>query len=322
MPLSSLRAGEGVRLELRSAELHKLLSHAAGLYRLYKREGLPRGETHFLKVSASGPAGDAGRLSEWLKRAGPGADAALLEWLTDAGPESPLARLAPADLARLDRLAGVNALRQLLQLWESNQENTDEAFWQRRLGEYDFLLAWLFACPMVLFASKAYVGGKNLHDLGGHEADSLLAHPHTGNAGPFEATLVEIKTPATRLLGGLYRGGVYGASADLSGAIAQVLTDRQSLLRQGDALTGPEGGRLQVHCPRCLVLIGHMGRELGDDSERARSFELFRGALAGDLVVLTFDELFRKAQALLEYLNGSAQGRSTAGPPPAATPSG
>lgn len=56
-----------------------------------------------------------------------------------------------------------------------------------------------------------------------------------------------------------------------------------------------------------MIVIGHAGNEL-QGSDRARSFELFRGALNSDVAILTFDELFTKAKALLDLMEGIGAG--------------
>jgi len=156
-------------------------------------------------------------------------------------------------------------LRALLLLWEEHQTDNSEEFWQRTLRQYAFVLSQLFAHPVVLFKDKAYVGGKGLDNTGGHIVDFLLTNQLTRNA-----VLVEIKTPETNLLGKQYRtGGVYGASDELSGAIAQVLTYRQSLVQEISSLASKTQGEIEAFSPCCMVLIGHAGREL-QDAGRAR----------------------------------------------------
>jgi hypothetical protein len=76
LPLSHLRASEWVKLDLKAGEVHKLLGHIAGLYRQYKREGLPRGKTHFLKIGTAATdrgdfsSADLIRLLQTMARAG------------------------------------------------------------------------------------------------------------------------------------------------------------------------------------------------------------------------------------------------------------
>lgn len=45
IPLSSLKSGEGYKLELDSAELLKLTTELSSLYELHRKSGIPRGKT-------------------------------------------------------------------------------------------------------------------------------------------------------------------------------------------------------------------------------------------------------------------------------------
>jgi hypothetical protein len=53
VPLARLRANEWVKLDLKAGEVHTLLQHMAGLYRVYRRHGQPRKKIHFLKIDLS-----------------------------------------------------------------------------------------------------------------------------------------------------------------------------------------------------------------------------------------------------------------------------
>jgi len=308
IPLSSLKSGEGIKLELKASEFHQLLSHAAGLYRLYQRQGLPRQKTRFLKLR--GDQDDVRDLQEldvarWLKfarRAGVDGVSGILEWLSklDNATEiiSHLARLRIDSLKQINTLIGVTTLRAVVRLWEDNQDNRSEDFWQLTFQQHAFVLSQLFAYPVVLFEGKAYVGGKGLDNTGGHVTDFLMANQLTHNA-----ILIEIKTPVSKLLGRKYRGGgVYSASDDLSGAIAQVLTNRLSLVQEINNLAARSHKKIEAFCPKCMLVMGHAGNEL-KAPDRARSFELFRGSLNSDVVIVTFDELFGKASALLKIID-------------------
>ncbi|HZN51684.1 MAG TPA: Shedu immune nuclease family protein, partial [Methylomirabilota bacterium] len=126
--------------------------------------------------------------------------------------------------------------------------------------------------------------------------DFLVRNSLTSNAA-----LIEIKTPATKLLAVRpYRGGVYTTSEDLSGAVMQVLNYRFSLQNEFKSLTAGLPGRLDAFEPRCVVIVGKT-QEIRNDDIKRRSFELFRGHSQG-VVVITFDELFEKTRRLINVL--------------------
>lgn len=255
VPLSRLKSGEACKLELSSHELHEFLTHAAGLYRLCRKHGVPKGKTHFLKLRSDQNDVRGVReldITRWLqiaRRAGVDGISGVLEWLSklDNATEivSHLARLEVDGLKRINSLVGVTTLRNVVQLWEENQANSSEEFWQEALEQYAFVLSQVFAYPVVLFKGKAYVGNKGLDNTGGHIVDYLLANQLTRNA-----VLVEIKTPTSKLLGREYRGGgVYPSSGELSGAISQVLAARQSLMKQINDLGVKTPGKVEAFAP-------------------------------------------------------------------------
>jgi Domain of unknown function (DUF4263) len=192
---------------------------------------------------------------------------------------------------------GAGVLRRVLEIWEKNQDNPSEEFWQSLFDQYPFIVSQVLAYPIVVVEDKAYVGGKTIADVGGHIVDFLLAHQLTRNVA-----LLELKTPTTKLLRWTpYRGGVYGPSGDLTGATSQVATQRDSLLRSPELLAAhPE--ELAAFNSQGIVIIGRT-TELDDESRR-RSFELYRSHLAG-ITIITFDELFENIRGLLATVEGS-----------------
>ena len=111
-----------------------------------------------------------------------------------------------------------------------------------------------------------------------------------------QAALVEIKTPTAKLPGRKYRGGLYTPSAELTGALVQAREYRARLVENLRGIGRSEGHEILVTDPRCILLIGDREKQL-QEPDRQRSFELFRSGL-GDVEIVTFDELFRKAEVL------------------------
>ena len=101
-----------------------------------------------------------------------------------------------ANLAGITSLAGVAMLRRVLAIWDANRSNADEGFWQETLSKYSFVFSQLFSTPVVVFQTKAFVGGKDISGHGGKSPDYLLKNDLTSHV-----LIVEIKTPETPLLG-------------------------------------------------------------------------------------------------------------------------
>jgi hypothetical protein len=160
------------------------------------------------------------------------------------------------------------------------------------------VLSQVFAYPILYVASKAYVGGKQLNNKGGKVVDFLAHAALTGGL-----LLIEIKTPTTTLLGREYRG-VYPLSQELSGAIAQIVHYKQSLMKDFAALNKEGDSTLTLGEPRCLLIAGSASAELNSVALR-NNFELLRERVSG-VTIITFDELFarcRNAIGLIEVLN-------------------
>jgi hypothetical protein len=199
-----------------------------------------------------------------------------------------------------------------LQVWDTNRDNSDEEFWQLTFNENSYVLSQVFAVPMIFLKDKPYVGGMKLDRSDSRFIDYLFAAEPSR-----EAILIEIKTPATRLLSGSDYRGIRPPSRDLAGSVVQVLDYRSELMRNLHSLT--EGTKFDVSAftPRCAVLIGNAEKELQDAKNR-RSFELFRASLK-DVEVITYDELFRKVEILAELFSLKRERRKEESPPDASS---
>jgi hypothetical protein len=178
----------------------------------------------------------------------------------------------------------------ILRTWDINKTNADEGFWQITLGENVYAISQVFAVPLVFIRESAYVGGMNIDRQDAKLVDYLFSQESSR-----EAVLVEIKTPATKLLGPEYRG-TYRPSLELSGSVMQVLDYRRSLSKNLGPLVEGTGHKLSAFAPRCVVIIGNGSVELDTDAKRD-AFEMFRSN-SRDVEVVTYDELFRKLEVL------------------------
>jgi hypothetical protein len=222
-----------------------------------------------------------------------GASSAFAHWVADHPLEAAeaLQAVETGNLAALDAAAGMARLQRFLREWESNRENAVEDDWQNLLTRESWAIGQLFGAPFVIVRGKAYVGGKTFENAEGRITDFLYKNRLTGNV-----LIVEIKTPVGPLVGSAYRQ-VFPPSAELAGAITQVLDQKQLLMANYPKLVLEGAGAVPFN-PRAVVLIGDLeGQQI--EGEKRRSFELFRNALGG-VEVVTFDELAAKAEALLE----------------------
>lgn len=183
----------------------------------------------------------------------------------------------------------------------------DEMHWQRFFEDNPFILSLAFALPVFYLQGNAYVGGKRLDGTGGKFADFVYTTARTGNL-----SLIEIKKPKTELLTKRpYRGSeVFGPSSELSGAVAQLLDQRQKLVQNLPAIRlNSNRNDIYAHSVRGVIVAGL----LPESTQQRRSFELFRGEM-GQLEVVTFDELRARLRALQEALSSSGDLTPDAGP--------
>jgi hypothetical protein len=309
-PLNKLKVGEEYRLELRSEELLRLFGELDDLYEFRRDHGIPRGEMRFVKARSTVQAlslmtdEEIHSVVVGTESIGASAVARLIRW---AGKASNfellferLEELEPDSLKDLNAAVGLATLHRALKEWAENRDNANEEFWQEMLARQAFVLEQVFSLPMVVIQQKAYVGGKSVANTGGHIADFLVKNQVTQEVG-----LVEIKTPATPLLGSEYRQGVYSPSSALAGAVQQVLVYRHSLIEQQRTLL--HATEMRACSPRCIVLVGHARKQLAQHPQKQLALELFRNQLH-DVQVISFDEMFDRTKRLAKLLEkGVAQ---------------
>jgi hypothetical protein len=304
IPLNSVKAGEGYKLELKSAELLLLIQELKPLYALHKQGGVPRGEKKYVQATpqlqqlAELTSHDAQSFLNANTAIGSSLLYKLLNWAVNLEDPSPLierlVELNPDSLNKLNAAVGMQSLKNAINVWEKNEKNPDEEFWQKSLTEHSFVLEQVFSWPTSIVDGKAYIGGKNVFNKSGNIVDFLLKNRMTQSAA-----LVEIKTPMSPLLGAKYRG-TYNVSPELSGSIMQTLNYKHSLQEDFQSLTRGGGDLFDSLNPQCAVIIGNAHREL-DHQTKIKAFELFRHQFPG-LTVFTFDELFDKTRHLIKLL--------------------
>ena len=283
--LNRLKAGEGVRLDMHAQEVLELYQH------LHGELGRTSGLQALLESVESLAPDESNALDE------------LIAWALKnprglAGFVGQLKTLEAAALLNLNAAVQLAALEELQREMNENfGEGRKESYWQRLLATRPVLLQQLFAFPITIVKEGAYVGGKSLDNQGGQLVDFLIKNRLTNNV-----SLIEIKTPDAELLQSTpYRRNVFGCSAELGGAVAQVLTYKESLQRNFHALSHESGTPIEAFDPRCVIILGD-ARQLETKSQR-RSFELFRAQLPAVRIV-TFDELWHQLDSLIALLKG------------------
>lgn len=81
----------------------------------------------------------------------------------------------------------------------------------------------------------------------------------------------------------------------------QALDYRRELSKNIRSISDGTSHTIEIFNPRCVVVIGNAAEELDSDIKR-KSFELFRTSLK-DIEIVTYDELFKKAESLASLFN-------------------
>jgi hypothetical protein len=175
------------------------------------------------------------------------------------------------------------------------KESDWQNFFKREKWIFGHGLLYLFVEPL---EQEAYVGGKDLGNTGGQVADYAV---RTKAEFISFSALVEIKTPAARLLGAMYRNHVYGIHDNLSGPVSQIISLCDEWNRTGSIhrlnVTRATREGWDTALPRGILVVGHT-REFVNSDDKKRSFELFRRHVHG-IEILTFDELLARANDLI-----------------------
>ncbi|WP_341901276.1 Shedu immune nuclease family protein [Fluviicola taffensis] len=171
-----------------------------------------------------------------------------------------------------------------------------EAKWQEFLHKHSWIFSAIFTQPVILFKREAYVGGKNMDNKDGKFNDFLLQNTLSENV-----TFLEIKTHKTDLMEEKpYRGSdVFAITKDLSGAIGQVLNQRDNFQKEYYTLKGKSDDPVKTLNSKCIVLVGDINSL---NKKQKDAFELFRSN-SKDAEILTFSELLQKIEAFQTLLS-------------------
>lgn len=301
----SVKVGDWMEIQLDTSETYKLFHGLWQLYTLYDNIGeIPYGSTTYARVDNS--------FRQFLSIIKDDPSAArmigeeknydlvktLLRLITQTSSleslKKSLSELEDNNLQQLTSSLNIEKLQRVATLMQNNLCNNSEEFWQSKVfSENQWVLAQIFACPFTIFADKAYVGGKGINNNGGNICDFIYQNNMSQNVA-----LIEIKTPCTEIIGGIYRG-TYSFSKELSGAINQVLNYKDKLTKEYYMLSHQHSKPFEVLSPRCVVIIGMLSSLKPD---QVAAFENFRNSL-NNVLIITFDELHQRITDLIAILS-------------------
>lgn len=191
-----------------------------------------------------------------------------------------------------DSMLGLDGFIKLINIWQKNNENNNESFWQKTFKKFSWVIAQCFSMPLMLFQEQVYVGGTNISNKNGSITDYAYKNNLTGNL-----VLVEIKNPKSKLLGKKYRN-TYSISSELAGAVNQLLNYKSNFQKEFHKFQAQSRNELKSLNSRCLLIIGKL--DTLDDNQK-ECFELFRNELKS-VEIVTFDELFLKIETMFNII--------------------
>lgn len=312
-----VKTGDYLKLSLSTSETRELYTALGKLYRQSEdMGGIPSWNTSYVEVNSASLAllnllrTDASAARMLQEETNFELVKELLKLLTQGKSHEDLARvLSNLEVDNLQQLsAGLNLelFERAIEDIETNFSDTREEYWQAQILEkYPWIIEQLFSSPCCLFGAKVYLGGKSLDNHGGNEADFIYRNEMTSNVA-----IIEIKKPSSKLLGAPYRGRSYSLSAELSGAVNQVLSYKHSLTAELHDLQANTEKSFEAFSPRCIVIMG-CTKELTKadgtlDKDKAGSFENFRSNING-VTIITYDELLEKIKRLVALLKTTEQ---------------
>ncbi|MBI5469969.1 DUF4263 domain-containing protein [Candidatus Kaiserbacteria bacterium] len=274
-PLSKLSKGEWSKFELKTEDVSKILGSLEAIKELYKEHGITwDGKYALIHGEEAKLLAELSKFDRTL----------LLEKLKN---------INPAHLENLSETIKLSRLEGLLKVIKANVNNAEEEYWQNLFENEAWLLSQIFSQPVIVLKDKPYLGGKGIENKGGQYSDLLVQNLITKNTA-----IVEIKTPTTPIIGSPYRS-TYNIDSELSGAISQVLKQRQKYLNQYYNLLSESETQFVAVNPKCFLVAGNLG--FRKDKEKLYAFENFRNALK-DVEIITYSELYKKLSVLRDLL--------------------
>jgi hypothetical protein len=293
-PLTTMKAGEIMKLGLDSAETLKLLEELQNLYAIHDEKGIPKGEREIVvgfntEIIKTDP--QRAKVIQALLHQGYSEEV----WQELVKHEPDLATKLCMFRLHQNRVTAFNEFRDSLTL--EKDENYWQKFFEKNTWIFGYGLNYKF---LTAVQNQPHYGGTMVSGAGAQKGDFLVA----STADVRFTVLVEVKKPNSPLLAREYRNGAFPPGAELSGGIAQVQTNCRKWEMDGarteenrEALAAQNISSVQ---PKGILIVGHT-KQLDNQAKKA-SFELLRRSLVNP-EILTFDELFERARYFVEHDN-------------------
>lgn len=302
IPLSSLKGGECVKLHLDSKTTRKVYDELTKLYALMDKEGIRYGSKEFTIANADEIIKVPNNRKTMIER--------LLAESYGEEVWQELISTNPNLATRLS-LARVQTNRVVaLEKFKNNLDvdNANEGFWQEFFAENNWIFGYGLNYQFLhLLNEQPQYGGGNYSGRGNQKGDYLMQTK--ADAG--FTVLVEIKTPATKLLAyeksephkvKKLRNDEWLLSADLIGSISQIQVNTRTWSvnsQKSENIRSLEANRVYTVEPKGILIIGKTD-ELQRNESIISCFESYRRNITNPEII-TFDELYERAKFIVEH---------------------
>lgn len=215
-------------------------------------------------------------------------------------------RLSESPDLKDDIIAVEEKRRALTRFREMLKHQADEAVWQqffeRNPWIFGYGLDYRFLHKVDKWLETQVVGPTFMEH--GRRADALVRT----RAAISQLVFIEIKRADTQLVRNReYRSGCWAISEEVAGAVTQIQKTVNDFQRRhfGNRLKDEKSDDTDQYVyavePKSYLVVGHL-QELARNQEKMQCFELFRRNVRNP-EILTFDELFGRAEHILERIS-------------------
>lgn len=294
LKLSDLHAGEGVAVNLDSAQTAKLIDGLDNLKAIATEKGISWGKremivadpAHVIEVTDQNHK----RIIEQLIQRQYGKE--IWDMIADTQPD--LATRLSHSCIHANRQLAVDDFANHLKI-----QDWAEREWEDFFGKHQWIFGYGLRYQFLgIERRQANYGGESYRGVGKQRGEFLA---RTSGYKSF-TVVVEIKKPQTEIFSKHeYRNGVPTFSSEFIGGISQAQVNSRTWDTEGSKRDGDrellEPRSIYTIAPLSILVVGST-QQLAT-SDKRRSFELFRHNLHNP-EVLTFDELFERAKYIVE----------------------
>jgi hypothetical protein len=256
--LNTLKAGEGVKLKLRSAQTKNLYDGLTKLYAL-SQKGVKRGETEYVIGTSDEVINVPRKRKEYIEKLlSENYGEEIWEELIDKNPD--LATKLSHSRIYSNRLSTLEEFEENIK-----DDSKDEGYWQAFFSKNDWIFGYGLNYQFLSIESdQPNYGGEKYTGKGKQKGDYLTS---TNTENIKFTVLVEIKKPFSNLLAKMprkgenieYRNGAWLLGSEVLGGVAQVQTNCKSWQKRAEEFENRElsnNGTYTV-MPKGILLIGN-----------------------------------------------------------------